>query len=343
MPGSRPGDTAATLPPPSQQPVTSPGWTEASSVVRPVILIPVAVATAFLLLCLLPDAAWAFGPATHVYIGTQLLGNLDLLPAALAELIRVHPQSFLYGSMAADISFGKKYVPAGRHCHFWHVGEEILEQADNDRLRAVAYGYLSHLAADTIAHNFFVPRQLLLTSSTKALGHGYWEHRMDVHLGETYASSAREVVMDYDHSEADNLFDRVLSGTIFSFETNRRIFRGMIRVQDNDRWRAVFDRVLQKSRWDLTADTVQSYMALAFDYVVDYLVRRRESHPAGLDPIGDFNLGLAKKVRRMAMREDAIERPDVLRVLADDFFPLPENRLGHSNRLESQTPDPLPG
>jgi hypothetical protein len=26
----------------------------------------------------------------------------------------------------------------------------------------------------------------------------------------------------------------------------------MIRMQDNDRWKAVFDRVLQNSRWDLT-------------------------------------------------------------------------------------------
>jgi len=288
---------------------------------------------AFALLAILADPAWAFGPATHVFLGSQLLDNLFLLPPALGDLIRVHPQSFLYGSMAADISFAKKYVPAGRHCHFWHVGEEILETAANDRLRAVAFGYLSHLAADTIAHNFFVPRQLLLTRSTKALGHGYWEHRMDAHLGESFAAVAREIVMEYDHSEADELFDRVLSGTIFSFETNRRIFRGMIRVQDNDRWRSAFDRVLQNSRWDLSEKTVRAYMSLAFDFVVDYLLRRRASHAAGLDPVGEFNLGLAKKVRRMAMRENAGDRPGVLQMLADDFFPLPVVQPGHWTRI----------
>jgi len=284
------------------------------------LAIPVA---AVLLLLLLPDNAWAFGPATHVFLGQHLLDNLHFLPQVMADLLRVHPQSFLYGSMAADISFAKKYVPAGRHCHFWHVGEEILDHASNDRLRAVAFGYLAHLAADTVAHNFFVPRQLLLTSSTKALGHGYWEHRLDTHLGEVHSTTARDVVMDYDHSEADNLFDRVLSGTIFSFETNRRIFRGMIRVQDNDRWRAAFDRVLQKSRWDLTDSTIATYVSLSFDFVVDYLVRRRESHPATFDPTGEFNLGLAKKVRRMALRENVISRPGALQNLADDFFPLP--------------------
>lgn len=285
---------------------------------------------ALALLLLLPDTAWAFGPATHVFIGHSLLDALAFLPGPLAGLLRAHPQSFLYGSMAADISFAKKYVQAGRHCHFWHVGEEILEAADNDRLRAVAYGYLAHLAADTIAHNFFVPRQLVLTSSTAALGHGYWEHRLDTQLGEPYGTLARQVVMDYDHSEADNLFDSVLSGTIFSFETNRRIFRGMVRIQDNDRWKRVFDRVLQKSRWDLTEQTIGAYTSRAFDYIIDYLQRSRDSLPAQLDPVGDFNLQLAKKVRRLALREGVSGRSDLtLLEMADDFFPLPDARLGH--------------
>lgn len=289
---------------------------------------------------LLPAPAAAFGPATHIFIGRQLLDVLFLLPETVARLLHAYPQSFLYGSVAADISFAKKYVPAGRHCHFWHVGEEILHAAGNDRLRAVAYGYLSHLAADTIAHNFFVPRQLLLTSSTQALGHGYWEHRLDTQLGEPYGSIAREVVLDYDHSEADNLFDSVLSGTIFSFETNRRIFRGMIRAQDNERWKLIFDRVLQNSRWDLSGDTIEVYTSLAFDFVVDYLLRGRESVAAGFDPVGDFHLGLAKKVRRMALREGKLNRPESLRELAEDFFPLPRPELDYwRRRLDARYED----
>lgn len=295
------------------------------------------------LLLLLPDAAWAFGPATHVYLSEQLLGSLNLLPSALADMLRGYPLSFLYGSVAADISFAKKYVPAGRHSHYWHVGEEILDRAANDRMRAVALGYLCHLAADTIAHNFFVPRQLVLTSSTKALGHSYWEHRLDVSLGEGMTAKTRDVVMSYDHSEADALFDDVLSGTIFSFETNRRIFRGMIRFQDNERWQNVFGRMLTRSRWDLSDQDVEDYVSRGFDSVVDYVRRRRSSVAATRDPIGEFNIGLAKKVRRRALRDGVLRDPSSLRTLADDFFPLPQDDLGYWDQRGEDVAEPNMG
>jgi hypothetical protein len=278
---------------------------------------------------LFPEPAWAWGPATHVYLGSAVLQSLILLPPAVRGLLAAYPKDFLYGSVAADISLAKKYVPEGRHCHSWAIGEEIFATAETDRLRAVSLGYLSHLAADTIAHNFFVPRQLLVTSSSKALGHSYWEHRMDVQLGERYTRVAREVVMDHDHSAADALFDRVLSATLFSFRTNRRIFRGMIRFQDNDRWQTLFATMLQNSRWVLPDDAVGEYIGLSFDYVIDYLARREEAISAALDPIGDENLGRAKQVRRLAMREGKLKAPELLEELANNFFPLPETPFGY--------------
>ena len=290
-----------------------------------VILPALAVALAWLLLVPLPVAAW--GPATHVALGEALLGALYLVPPAVRAILERYPLHFLYGSVAADISFAKKYVPEGRHCHNWSIGEEILSSADSEPLTAVGYGYLAHLAADTIAHNVFVPRQLLFTSTSQALGHTYWEHRNDMHVGETFLSLARHIVMDHDHSEADALFDNVLSRTIFSFRTNRRIFRGMIKFQGHERWQKVFSQVLSNSRFDLPDPTVDRYFKLSFERIAAYLNERSASEAADADPVGDFNLRLAKKVRRRALSDHTADHPEVLVEMADAFFPFPTSPL----------------
>jgi hypothetical protein len=289
---------------------------------------PVALLTALAWIVLTPDPLWAWGPGTHIALGEMVLGGgLALLPPFVQSLLRAHPVHFLYGSIAADISFAKKYVPEGRHCHHWHVGEEILASAESQELRAVAYGYLAHLAADTVAHNLFVPRQLLLTSTTQALGHAYWEHRMDMHVGTEHLTRAREIVMSHDHELADTLFDEVLASTLFSFQTNRRIFRGMIRVSDSDRWQRVFESVLKGSRFDLSDEVVLDYLAISFDAVIGYLTQGQASNPAGLDPIGDLNLKLAKKVRRLTMARGGAGDPSHFAASAEEFFPFPRRPL----------------
>jgi hypothetical protein len=150
---------------------------------------------------------------------------------------------------------------------------------------------------------------------------------MDLHVGEEYLGKARRLVMDYDHTQADELFDTVLSRTIFSFRTNRRIFRGMIQAQDNDRWKQVFDMVLRSSRYDLPDSRVQLYLGYSFDFIVEYLRTGHESRPRALDPVGALNLRIAKKLRRAGKAEGGNQDPRILEELADRFFPLPSGPL----------------
>ena len=49
-----------------------------------------ALAGALLLLLLLPDPAWAWGPATHVYLGSGLLDSLHLVPQAVRVPASLH-------------------------------------------------------------------------------------------------------------------------------------------------------------------------------------------------------------------------------------------------------------
>lgn len=274
-------------------------------------------------LLLSPEPAWAWGPGTHIFIGTEILGGLSLLPPAVEHLLRRYPHDFLYGCIAPDITFAKKYAPVGRNCHHWHVGTELFTAADSDATRACALGYLSHLAADTIAHNHFLPRRLLTSANTQAIGHSYWEHRMDVHLGEAYIRAARQLITEFDHSHSDELLDQVLSRTVFSFRTNRRIFRGMIRVANHNTWQSVFDRVIDYSRWDVDEAEVATWVRLGFDCVADYLVRGAESVPTSLDPTGEAALRVAGQLRRQVGLKKA-EHKEELERLAEERFPLPE-------------------
>ncbi len=258
---------------------------------------------------------------------------LSLVPGAIGDLLRTFPYDFLYGSIAADTSIAKKYAPVGRHCHSWTVGMEILDRARDEPLRAFGLGYLAHLAADSVAHNYFVPKQLAITSSTSSLGHSYWESRFETHLGAEYSRRARELIL-IDHSRSDGLLDRVLSPTIFSTSTNRRIFRGMVVVADSESWQRIFQLMTENSRWDLADDEVAEYLGRSFNYIVDLLTRMESSEPYRLDPSGERALRLAKRVRRGVLRTSGESR---LLAEANDQFGMPRSGLTFAEGLA----DPL--
>ena len=286
---------------------------------------------AFVILVVAPGVAQAWTPGTHVYLGEAVMRSLALLPVAVAELLREFPYDFLYGSIAADTSIAKKYAPVGRHCHSWAVGMEIFDGARDDPLRAFGLGYLSHLAADSVAHNYFVPKQLAVTSSTASLGHSYWESRFETHLGSECARRARELIL-IDHSRSDGLLDRVLSPTIFSTPTNRRIFRGMVIVADNESWQRIFQLLKDNSRWDLPDVEVTRYLARSYDYIIDLLRHMDHAEPFRLDPSGDEALRMAKRVRRRILREAGEDR---LFEEAERYFGMPRTPLTYSTTLVS--------
>lgn len=290
-----------------------------------------AAGLAGLLLLFLPAEAWAWGPSTHVFLASGILGDLAAIPLPLRDLLAAYPYEFLYGNLSADITLAKRYVHYSRHCHRWEMGFALLERGESPRLKSFALGYLSHLAADTLAHNQFVPRQLLVTSSTANVGHAYWEFRFDSHLASDYLKLAREVV-GRDHGAPDELLETVLTQPIFSFRTNKRIFRRMIHLSNDERWQSLFVKMVAQSRWDLGEEEVRRYLEIARHYVIDFLNRGTGSLPCRLDPIGRENLDLAKRIRRRTIRDarrdsgrllDLGKHPEDLAAVADILFGLP--------------------
>ncbi|MFN8651027.1 MAG: zinc dependent phospholipase C family protein [Gemmatimonadales bacterium] len=282
------------------------------------------VAVGVVVLCF-PHPLLAWTPGTHIYLGESVLANLAALPATVADLLRAFPFDFLYGNIAADSSIAKKYAPVGRHCHAWHVGQEIYDLARTDALRAFGLGYLSHLAADVVAHNHFVPRQLVLTSSTTGFGHSYWESRFEQPLGGSFARTAKEVIL-LDHTPADTHLDAIISPTIFSVKTNRRLFRGMVHITETQGWQRAFEVAEKRSRWDLPTADVEQHLALSFDYIMEMLAVP-DAEPRRFDPAGDTPLRTAKRMRREALLAGGWRDRERIAETAEKHFGLPERQL----------------
>lgn len=291
---------------------------------RPVRFALALVAVGVLVL-IFPDDAHAWTPGTHIFLGETVLANLRLLPPAVADLLHAFPWDYLYGSIAADTSIAKKYVPPGRHSHFWTVGQETYDRAETDRLRAFGLGYLSHLAADTVAHNYFVPRQLLLTSSGRSMGHSYWESRIEAYLTSRYARKAKQLIT-LDQSPADRHLEEIISPTIFSVRTNRRIFRSLVRLADTKGWQETMRLARERSRWMLTDDDVERHLAVAYDFTMESL-RRSDSRARLLDPTGHRHLAQAKRLRRRELVQGGWGDRERMLETARSHFGLPGDPL----------------
>src|SRR5438477_8744405 len=167
--------------------------------------------------------ALAWGAATHVQLASDLIENLWILPTSVAGLLSKHAWHYFYGNVAADVVLAKKLSRVKQICHHWSTGLSILQQAQTDEDRAFGYGYLSHLAADTVAHNKFLPHQFAISRTTLKFGHLYWELRADSHVDPAAWKRLRET-LGRSYPGAHLLLEQHLQDTLLSFRNNQRVF-----------------------------------------------------------------------------------------------------------------------
>jgi len=171
-------------------------------------------------LTLVPSFAFAWGPLTHMYLGNEIFALAPLIPAGIFSLIRQYRQDYLYGNLMADSIIGKKYLPEDKSSHSWDVGLRLLDSAQTCPEKAFAYGYLSHLAADTVAHGE-------LTEDRNNAGHAWLEMKADSMINKVYwlqsVSFSRAV-----QRRNDLFMESSLDRYVFSFKTNKRIYKSMV-------------------------------------------------------------------------------------------------------------------
>lgn len=169
---------------------------------------------------LVPSLAFAWGPLTHMYLGSEIFSYAPLIPAGIMTLLRKYRQDFLYGNLMADMILGKKYLPDDKSSHSWDVGLKLLEQAKKEPEKAFVYGYLSHLAADTVAHE-------ALTEDKWDVGHAWIEMKADSIINKTYWLQSVTINRTVQRRN-DRFLEGSLDSFIFSFKTNKRIYKGMV-------------------------------------------------------------------------------------------------------------------
>ena len=125
----------------------------------------------FFLLLLVVIPNW--GPGNHLEFALRVLRARRKLAEEPARLLRQERAAFLYGNIAADLISFKAYGGHYNHCHRWTIVREMRARATSPAQEAFALGYLAHLAADTIAHNHYVPYHLARYARSKGLGHLY--------------------------------------------------------------------------------------------------------------------------------------------------------------------------
>ncbi len=229
--------------------------------------------------------ALAWGPGVHMYTGCHVLENLALVAPQLAELIGRWPESFLYGCLSPDIFIGKSYLRRSAVSHNWEVGSRLLTQAKCPPQAAYAYGYLSHLAADTVAHNLYVPGALSATRRRGRLSHLYWELRFEHYMAEDHYRRAEELLRA-DNQQHDLLLQQVLATSPGPFQAKKNIYRGTVRLHELRGWRESVALVVRNSRWQLDEAAVSWLQGLTTSSVVSFLndpdaAACRKLHPMG--------------------------------------------------------------
>lgn len=142
--------------------------------------------------------AWAWGLVTHVYFAQLLLWSIPLLDRRFRAALARCPRQVLAGACLPDLAlFGRRAgTRAFDQNHQWTTAERLLRQARDDRERALAIGFASHLLVDVVAHNHFVPSHEALWLDVPVVTHAVSEWAMDHHLSADTVAGPRRLLRE---------------------------------------------------------------------------------------------------------------------------------------------------
>ncbi len=265
--------------------------------------------SAVLAILLVPTPAHAWGPLAHLNFSAQALSQLSGVGPSIRGLLQDFADEFLYGSLAADIVVGKNMARYFYHCHNWRVGFHVFDRAESGAEQAFALGFLSHLAADTVAHNYYVPFKTVASFHKPRTQHAYWELRYDQRMDGALSRLARRVSTRSMRGH-DHLLERTLTGaSVLPFGLSRQLFRSLLASARVGRFQEVSRLALAPERnLVLEPDLLAETNELAVRAIVGTLAEGERSEAARADATGARNIRLAQDLRRQLKRGTARRR-----------------------------------
>jgi hypothetical protein len=258
---------------------------------------------------LVPSAAQAWGPLAHLNFSAQALGALGAVQPSLRQLLQDFGNEFLYGSLAADIVVGKNMARYLYHCHNWRVGFNVFKHARAGGEQAFALGFLSHLAADTVAHNYFVPFKTVASYHKRSTQHAYWELRYDQRMDRGLSKVAREVTGRAYRNHDDYLERMLFQSSVIPFGVSKQLFRSLLATARLGRFHHVSRLALARERnLVLEPDLVVETNQLAVEAIVGMLCEGEKSMAARADATGARNIRIAQNLRKQLREKTARRR-----------------------------------
>lgn len=129
---------------------------------------------ALLVLVFASADASAWGLQTHLVLAQQAPALIPGIEAALVFAGACLPDLALAGRAIA--------TPAFRRTHRWSTLRRLAAAARDDTERALVLGYATHLLADVVAHNAFVPEHEARIARIPHFTHALAEWAMDEHV-----------------------------------------------------------------------------------------------------------------------------------------------------------------
>src|SRR5216684_1858632 len=262
-----------------------------------------------LVFLLWPTDALAWGPLAHLNFSSGALESLPAFSAATRIILSNFSSEFLYGSLAADIIVGKNLSPYAVHCHNWNVGFQVLDRAKGDPQNAFSLGFRAHLAADTVAHNYYVPYKTVQSFRTRVSGHAYWELRYDQKLSPHLWKVARHVSQAAYREHDDHLEEVLADSHIIPFSVSKKMFGSLLLAARLKRWQRMSEVVAREREMTLTDEEVHDCERLAVNQIVGMLANGTSAECTTADPTGGRNLHMATVLRtRLKKRKDLMPR-----------------------------------